>query len=108
MNPHIMVTFLIGLVLIALNVMFLGETRITHPENSIEYKDLISIILTAVTVVLAALAIGIAILAVWGYRELITNINRRMETLAQDQIRAYIQGEDFRAMAEAAMAEERR
>lgn len=55
---------------------YFGLFAPVKPTPGIEYKDLISILLTAATIVLAVAALGIAIIAVWGVK--------RVEELARD------------------------
>jgi hypothetical protein len=58
-------------------------SRGTTPSNGIEYKDIISLLLTAITVVLAALAIGIAVLAIWGYNSIRESAERAAGDVAE-------------------------
>jgi len=46
---------------------FALPSGIISQGSGIEYKDLVSILLTLVTIILAALAILLAVAAVWGY-----------------------------------------
>lgn len=40
------------------------------PSSSVEYKDFVSIVLTAASLMIALLAFALAALAIWGYREI--------------------------------------
>jgi hypothetical protein len=59
--------FLVNLVLSLILLYYIGTRGLESAPSGWEYKDLITIILTALTALLAALAIFIGLLAIWGY-----------------------------------------
>lgn len=97
--PTGFITFIVGLTLIGLAITGLVTYRAPDPSGALEYKDLISILLTAVTVVLAVLGIGIAILAIWGYKEFMTKAESKAEEaaskIAKELVNTYLTSEEF-------------
>ena len=64
-------------ILVALNiigltaiVLYFGSHRLVQDDPNIEYKDLITIILTALAVLLAAVTLFVAAMAIWGYNSI--------------------------------------
>ena len=76
--------FVANLALGAVIIWQWAARGISWPDNGWTPADLVTILLTAVTVVLAALAIGIGILAVWGYTTLRTGAIRVAEKAANE------------------------
>lgn len=81
MNPASAITLLIGGALIFFNVFFFIGIR-NPTSGMMEYKDFVSILLTAVTVVIAVLAFGVAGLAIWGYREFMSRAEETAKNAA--------------------------
>jgi len=54
--------------------------------GAVEYKDFVSVLLTAVTIILAVLGVAIAVLAFWGY----TAAQTAARTAAKDAANAYL------------------
>lgn len=63
--------------------------------GSLEYKDLVSILLTAASVVLAGVGIAVALLALWGYNALAALARETSEKTAKDEITAYLETPAF-------------
>jgi heme/copper-type cytochrome/quinol oxidase subunit 2 len=99
MNPTALIISVIGLILIVLNVYFMTTLRVPDPYGALEYKDLVSILLTAVTVVLAVLGIAIAILAIWGYKEFMAKAESKATesagAVAKTLVDTYLTSEEF-------------
>jgi hypothetical protein len=57
-------------------------------DPKVEYKDLITIILTAIAVLLAGVTIIIALLAVWGYSSILKTAQEAAEQAARDTARS--------------------
>jgi ABC-type Co2+ transport system permease subunit len=100
------VVTLIGFALIGLNAWFLFTLQSAVPpatagtSGGMEYKDFVAILLTAVTVVLAVLAIGVAVLAIWGYKELLRMAELQAEGVAKTFLDSYVTSPLFKAEAE--------
>jgi hypothetical protein len=88
--------FLVALALVAVVAvmpMIAVETR------GIEYKDLVSIQLTALTLVVAALGVGVAFLAVWGYKEFMErakdSAREAASEVAKNTVSSHLKGDSF-------------
>jgi Na+-transporting methylmalonyl-CoA/oxaloacetate decarboxylase gamma subunit len=68
---------------LALFFIFHGGTPLAGP---LEYKDFISIILTALGVMIAILALGLAVAAVWGFSELKRAVRRTARRTAEAEL----------------------
>lgn len=64
------ILFTLNAILLVFAAFYLGHHRLGFGDGEIEYKDLITIILTAVAVLLAAVTIFVALMAIWGYNSL--------------------------------------
>jgi hypothetical protein len=64
------VLFFCNAVVLAVAVLYFGLHPLKSGIESIESKDLITIVLGAVAVLLAAVTIFIAVLAIWGYNSI--------------------------------------
>lgn len=62
--------FNVALAVTLLWFLFFGHKFVIHETNSLEYKDLIAIILTALAVMIAVATVVLAALAVWGFAAL--------------------------------------
>ncbi|MCG8562674.1 MAG: hypothetical protein MI824_22985 [Hyphomicrobiales bacterium] len=60
------------------------------------YKDFVTISLTVVTVVLAALGLGIALLAIWGYAQIEKLAGQKAEEVAKKAAEDHLSSEEFR------------
>jgi heme/copper-type cytochrome/quinol oxidase subunit 2 len=71
MHPAWFIATTVAAGLIGLNIWFVYALHQppAPPDTKplVDYKDFVSILLTAVTAVVAVLAFGVAILAIWGY-----------------------------------------
>lgn len=63
---------------------FVATRGISPPPIGWEYKDLLTIILTALAALLAAIAIFIGILAIWGYASIRDAAMRAAESKAEE------------------------
>lgn len=74
--------------------------EITEPK--IDYKDFVSILLTAVTIILGAVALGIAALAIWGYKAIIDATTERAQraatAVAKKHMEDYLTDDRIRAV----------
>ena len=85
-----------GLTLIVTLLLSLASLHAPQPDKPvIEYKDFVSILLTGITIVLAVLAAGIALLAVWGFKEFETRVNAETARVAGKQVDAYLNSAPF-------------
>lgn len=96
MRPLEFIALIVGVALIVTLLMSLGALHAPQPEKAvIEYKDFISILLTAITVALAVLALGIAALAIWGYKEFMSKAHDSAVKVADDSVKAYLDSPAF-------------
>lgn len=87
--------FVVNAALAAATMWALFRSTPGVSAGGIEYKDFISILLTAVTVVLAALAILLALAAVWGYQKLSDHAAERAAATAAAASQDYLNSEAF-------------
>ncbi|MBN9487880.1 MAG: hypothetical protein J0H44_11675 [Alphaproteobacteria bacterium] len=81
MKPAVFLVLLIGVTIIVLNLIFIWQLQAPLPNHPVvEYKDFAAILLTAVAVIVAVLAMAVAIIAIWGYNDVI----RRTEAKADE------------------------
>jgi hypothetical protein len=101
--------FIANLIIATIPVYYIGTRGLEPAPSGWEYKDLITIILTALAVILAGLAISIGLLAIWGYNTIRDAAVRAAETRvdvalagAEDMARSIAESVAARA-AEAAL-----
>ncbi len=94
MNWSNRVLLFLNLALLAGFGWFVYRDGLGAPPSGWDWKDLVTILLTAVTVILAATALFVAVLAVWGY----TTIRQHAETTARN-VAADIAREEARKVA---------
>jgi hypothetical protein len=94
MRVHEMFVLILGLFIIGL--LTLVPTMVISGQGGIGYTDLVLIILAAVTVVLAALAIGLGGLALWGYKEFMTKADESAKKVAESTTDTYLKNPEFR------------
>lgn len=82
MNRGNILWFFVNLTLAVILLVFIGSHGLTTPPKGWEYKDLLTIILTALTALLAGLAIFIGVLAIWGYNSIRDAAERAAERAA--------------------------
>ncbi len=70
-----------NLALMAVAVFYVATRGLEPTPGTWNYADLVTIVLTATTVILGAVALGVALLAIWGYRA----IAERAEEIAGRQ-----------------------
>jgi hypothetical protein len=105
MRPIEFIATLTGGVLIATLLYSLAALHVPQPEKPVvEYKDFVSILLTAVALVVAVLAIGIGVLAIWGYKEFMSKAHDAARDVADESFKSYI-GSPAHIEALAKMAE---
>ena len=64
------VLLFLNIVLLLGSILYFGTHPLHKSDDGIEYKDLISIILSVLAVILGALTIFVAVLAIWGYNSI--------------------------------------
>jgi hypothetical protein len=68
---------------IVLNLWFIGRGTLSEVHAPlVEYKDFVTILLTALAVMIAIATVLAAMAAVWGYVEIREGINRRVDEIA--------------------------
>src|SRR6266403_1510692 len=87
--------FVANLILTIILVYYVALHGLDHPPAGWEYKDLLTVLLTALTALLAGLAIFIGILAIWGYNSIRDAAERAAERAADSKAE-----ETARAVAE--------
>jgi hypothetical protein len=75
--------FNLGFAVMALYFIFKGGVKTPHSEH-LEYKDFVTILLTALAVMIAIAALFIAAAAVWTYKEAMEIIRGIADTAARD------------------------
>jgi hypothetical protein len=84
MKPVVFLAVLTAVTVVILNILFMDDLRIpAGSSNPIDYKDFSAILLTAVAVIVAVLAIGIAVLAIWGFQEFEKRTREAAERVAK-------------------------
>lgn len=68
-----------------------------------EYKDLVSVLLTVVSIIVTAIGIIIAIAAIWGYQSLKGVAEQKAEEISRLNCDIYLQSDDFRARVDVAL-----
>ena len=110
MRVHSMFFYLVSLALVGTMaivpfVWIAGNSE----SHKINYSDLVSIQLTSLGVLLAALGIGVAILAFWGYREFMNRAEATAEATAKgmafDTVDTHLKSEQFKNNVRAVLAE---
>ena len=61
------ILLMMNAILLVFGLLYFGFRGLDLHPNGIEYKDLITIILTAIAVLLASVTIFVALMAIWGY-----------------------------------------
>lgn len=74
------ILLMMNAILIVFGLLYFGFHGLDLHPNGIEYKDLITIILTAIAVLLASVTIFVALMAIWGY----TSIREAAEKSARE------------------------
>jgi len=104
MDIRTFIVWMAAIVLIALNAaIFLSPNPAGVGSHPWTYAEFISVSLTAVTVVLAALALGVGILAIWGFKQIQNSAEQAAAKLAQEHLKAYLIGDEFQTQAIAAL-----
>ncbi len=88
-----------GNILLVALLVWLVLSQGVHVQSSEgwEYKDLVSVLLTVVTVVLAFIGIVVAFAAIWGWQTISQGAARRAAEVAQGATDTHLQSEDFQA-----------
>lgn len=94
MNLGVFLSWLVTICLIAFSA-FYAATRGPLSADGWSYSDLVTVILTAVTVVLAALGLGIAAIAIWGYDRIERNASDAAVNEARDMIDRHLKSARF-------------
>lgn len=109
MDVRSFIVWMTALVLIAVNISIFVSVNpkggeVAHPWT---YAEFISVSLTAVTVVLAALALGVGILAIWGFKQIEDRAKEsaaaQAGSVASKRIESYLQSEEFQVLAKSAL-----
>lgn len=75
---------LFNVILLALGGWFVATRGISPAPKGWSYQDLITILLTAIAVLLAAVTVFIALAALWGYNTLKESAKSTAETIARE------------------------
>lgn len=102
MRAHAMFFYLLAVALIGVMALI---PAVGVLEGKIEYKDLVSLQLTALTVVLAVLGIGVAALAVWGYKEFMDQAKATAQGVAASAVSAHLGSDLFKLEVRAVLVE---
>jgi hypothetical protein len=76
---------IIAVGLITLYVFFIGDLTTEREHGVVEYKDFVTILLTAVAVMIAVATVIVALMAVFGYTILRDEMNRTAAKIAEDK-----------------------
>src|SRR6266702_3068833 len=82
--------FICAFMILFLKLYLNGELSAEHPV--VEYKDFISILLTAIAVMIAIATAVAAIAAVWGYAVLREELNRTVARIASERAEEIARG----------------
>lgn len=77
-------TLLLNVVLFGIAFWFVCTRGLQSAPQGFSYQDLITILLTAIAVILAAVTIFVALVALWGYTALKENAKAAAEKVARD------------------------
>lgn len=77
-------TLLLNLVLFGLAIWFISTRGLQEAPKGFSYQDLVTILLTAIAVILAAVTIFVALVALWGYTALRENAKAAAEKVARE------------------------
>ena len=79
---------------------FIGTRGLEPTPANWQYADLVTVILTATTIILAAIALGIALIAVWGYKVIIEQSEKvardQADKVATDLVNEYLSREEIK------------
>jgi len=94
MNLGVFISWLIAISVIAFSA-FYAATRGPLSAEGWTYPELITVLLTAVTVVLAVLGLGIAVIAIWGYDRIERSASAAAVTAAKSMIESHLRSDEF-------------
>jgi len=85
--------FAANVALFLMAVYFISIHGLAAPEAHWTYSDLVSVLLTAIGIILTTLGLGIALLAIWGYQKIadhavgksVEAVNKRLDTMLEEQ-----------------------
>ncbi len=77
-------TLLLNVVLFGLAFWFISTRGLQAAPQGFSYQDLVTILLTAIAVILAAVTIFVALVALWGYTALKENAKAAAEKVARE------------------------
>ncbi len=97
-RPHIIISWSLTLGILLLELVHTSRHGI-GTGGAVEYKDFVSVLLTAVTIILAVLGVAIAVLAFWGY----TAAQTAAKGAAKDAANAYLTDSQFALKVEEAI-----
>ena len=78
------ILLLLNVIALMIAIRYFGLWPLLPNTDGIEYKDLITIILAALAVILAAVTIFIAVMAVWGYNAIRESAEKAAREVAKD------------------------
>jgi uncharacterized membrane protein YcjF (UPF0283 family) len=84
------VLLLIGLVMLGFFLFVASSDSISSAHPTIEYKDFVSILLTALAVMIAIAAVIAALAAIWGFAVLREEASKSAAEAARDETRKII------------------
>ncbi|MFV3077434.1 hypothetical protein [Niveispirillum fermenti] len=108
MDVRTFLLWITALALIAINIVGISlMAPAGKGGRAVDYTDLVSIILTAVAVILAALAIGVGLIAIWGYKQIVEHARSSAEAkageIAADRLESYLKSDVFKSLAKQAV-----
>ena len=105
MSPTGLLLYLIALLLIGAHVAWMTWHGLGDPPAGWTYNDLLTILLTVTIIVMTALGLGIALLAVWGYKNLRDGAIEKAEKAVSDKADSYLKSQAFRDTLDSAINE---
>ena len=90
----------------ALGWLILSQGLPLRPSAGWEYKDLISALLTVVTIILAFIGLVVGIAAVWGWQTISKGAAREAAKVSAEQTDAHLQSESFQGALKVLIAEQ--
>lgn len=86
-----------GLFLAILLWLVLSQGLHLHPSDGWEYKDLVSVLLTVVTIVLTFIGLVVALAAIFGWQTISQGATRRASEVAQGATDTHLRSDDFQS-----------
>ncbi len=97
-RPHVIISWSLTLGILMLEIFHISREG-NGAGGTIDYKDFVAVLLTAVTIILAVLGVAIAVLAFWGY----TAAQTAARSAATDAANTYLADPKFATNVEDAI-----